>query len=126
MGRHRFPHARQLWITADSGGSNGPRSRLWKRSLRTLADELDLTLSVCHFPPGTSKWNAANRSSVTRIVHLIASATTRAGLLVKAALDPHRYETAIEVTDEELAGLRLTPHAFHGNWNYTISPRNHL
>ena len=141
MGRHRFPHARQLWITADGGGSNGPRSRLWKRSLQTLADELDLTLSVCHFPPGTSKWNKIEHrlfSFITQnwrgkplishqaIVNLIAATTTRAGLLVKAALDTHRYETAIEVTDAEIAGLKIKPHDFHGDWNYTISPRKNL
>ena len=141
MGRHRFPHARQLWITADGGGSNGPRSRLWKRSLQTLADELDLTLSVCHFPPGTSKWNKIEHrlsSFITQnwrgkplirhqaIVNLIAATTTRTGLLVKAALDTHRYETAIEVTDAEIAGLKIKPHDFHGDWNYTISPRKNL
>ena len=141
MGRHRFPHARQLWITADGGGSNGPRSRLWKRSLQTLADELDLTLSVCHFPPGTSKWNKIEHrlfSFITQnwrgkplvsrqaIVNLIAATTTRTGLVVKAALDTHRYETAIAVTDEEIAGLKIKPHAFHGDWNYTISPRKKL
>lgn len=138
MGRHRFPRARRLLITADSGGSNGPRSRLWKRCLQALADELRLTLSVCHFPPGTSKWNKIEHRlfsvisqnwrgqpliSRQAIVNLIAATTTRTGLLVKAALDPHSYHLAIKVTDEELARVRLTPHAFHGDWNYTIAPR---
>jgi hypothetical protein len=138
MGRRRFPRARHLLITADAGGSNGPRSRLWKRALQTLADEVGLTLSVCHFPPGTSKWNKIEHrlfSFITQnwrgqplishqaIVNLIAATTTRAGLLVKAALDTHVYDTAIHVTDEELARVRLTPHDFHGEWNYTISPR---
>jgi hypothetical protein len=138
MGRRRFPTARHLLITADGGGSNGPRSRLWKRSLQTLADDLRLTLSVCHFPPGTSKWNKIEHrlfSFITQnwrgqplvshqaIVQLIAATTTRAGLLVKAALDTRHYATAIQVTDAELARLSITPHAFHGEWNYTISPR---
>jgi len=138
MGRRRFPRARTLLITADAGGSNGSRSRLWKRSLQTLADELGLTLSVCHFPPGTSKWNKIEHrlfSFITHnwrgkplishqaIVNLIAATTTRTGLLVKAALDTHQYATAIHVSDEDFARLHLTPHAFHGDWNYTISPR---
>jgi len=138
MGRRRFPRARTLLITADGGGSNGHRSRLWKRSLQTLADEVGLTLSVCHFPPGTSKWNKIEHrlfSFITQnwrgqplishqaIVSLIAATTTRTGLVVKAALDTHRYDTAIQVSDEDFARLRITPHAFHGDWNYTISPR---
>ena len=138
MGRRRFPRARQLLITADAGGSNGPRSRLWKRCLQTLADELRLTLSVCHFPPGTSKWNKIEHrlfSFITQnwrgqplishqaIVNLIAATTTRTGLLVKAALDTHAYDLAIKVTDEDLARVRMTPHDFHGDWNYTITPR---
>jgi hypothetical protein len=138
MGRRRFPRARQLLITADGGGSNSHRSRLWKVSLQKLADELDLKLVVCHFPPGTSKWNKIEHrlfSFITQnwrgrpllshqaVVNLIAATTTRAGLLVKAALDNHRYQTAVKVTDQELAGLRLAPHPFHGDWNYTLSPR---
>ena len=138
MGRRRFPRARHLLITADGGGSNGPRSRLWKRCLQTLADELRLTLSVCHFPPGTSKWNKIEHrlfSFITQnwrgqplishqaIVNLIAATTTRTGLLVKAALDTHSYDLAIKVTDEDLARVRITPHHFHGDWNYTIAPR---
>jgi hypothetical protein len=138
MGRRRFPRARTLLITADGGGSNGHRSRLWKRSLQTLADDLGLTLSVCHFPPGTSKWNKIEHrlfSFITQnwrgkplisrqaIVNLIAATTTRTSLLVKAALDTHHYDTAIKVSDEDLARLQITPHDFHGDWNYTISPR---
>ena len=138
MGRRRFPRATQLLITADGGGSNGHRSRLWKVSLQALADELGLKLHVCHFPPGTSKWNQIGHrlfSFITQnwrgrplvshqaIVSLIASTTTRTGLLVKAALDNHRYETAIKVSDDQLARLRLTPNPFHGEWNYTLSPR---
>ena len=138
MGSPRFPRARELLITADGGGSNGFRSRLWKMSLQGLADDLGLRLVVCHFPPGTSKWNKIEhrlfsfvtqnwrgRPLATRqaIVNLIAKTTTRAGLLVKAALDTNSYEKGIKVTDQELATVRLVPHAFHGDWNYAISPR---
>ncbi len=138
MGRYRFPRARTLLITADGGGSNGPRSRLWKWVLQRMADDFDLTLSVCHFPPGTSKWNKIEHRlfsfisqnwrgkplvSHHAIVNLIAATTTRAGLHVKAAPDTRRYETAVHVPDEVVARLRITPHAFHGDWNYTIAPR---
>jgi Rhodopirellula transposase DDE domain len=124
-------------VTRDSGGSNGHRSRLWKVEIQKLADETGLTLLVCHFPPGTSKWNKIEHrlfSFITQnwrgrplaclqtIVSLIASTTTRAGLLVKAALDYGRYETAIKVTDAQLALLRIKRHDFHGDWNYTIKP----
>jgi len=125
-------------ITADGGGSNSHPSRLWKVSLQQLADELELRLFVCHFPPGTSKWNKIEHrlfSFITQnwwgkplvnhhtIVNLIASTTTRTGLTVKAALDTNHYETKIKVSDEQLARLQLKPHDFHGDWNYTISPR---
>jgi hypothetical protein len=138
MGRRRFPRARQLLITADGGGSNSHRSRLWKVSLQKLADELDLKLVVCHFPPGTSKWNKIEHrlfSFITQnwrgrplvshqtVVNLIAATTTKAGLLVKAALDNRTYKTAVKVSDQELARLRLAPDPFHGEWNYTLSPR---
>ena len=138
MGQQRFPRARELLITADGGGSNSHRSRLWKVSLQGLADELGIRLFVCHFPPGTSKWNkiehrlfsfiAKNwrgRPLVSRevIVNLIASTTTRTGPMVKAALDTNRYPTKTKVTDEQLGRLRLTRHEFHGEWNYTLLPR---
>jgi hypothetical protein len=138
MGRFRFPKASQLLITADGGGSNGSRSRLWRVCLQNLADQLELKLVICHFPPGTSKWNKIEHrlfSFITQnwrgkpllshqaIVNLIASTTTRAGLTVKAALDQGLYETAIQVSNAELARLRLTPHPFHGDWNYTLLPR---
>jgi hypothetical protein len=138
MGQARFPKAKELLITADGGGSNGHRTRLWKVSLQALADELGLTLNVCHFPPGTSKWNKIEHrlfSFITQnwrgkplashqaIVSLIASTTTSTGLIVKAALDTNHYDTEIKVSDKELAGLRLERHEFHGDWNYTISPR---
>ena len=138
MGQRRFPRASELLITADGGGSNGHRSRLWKVSLQELADDLGIKLLVCHFPPGTSKWNKIEHrlfSFITQnwrgrplvshqtIVNLIASTTTRTGLIVKAALDTAHYETQIKVSDEQLARLRLIPHEFHGDWNYTLSPR---
>ncbi len=138
MGRRRFPRATQLLITADGGGSNSSRSRLWKVSLQALADQLGLCLHVCHFPPGTSKWNKIEHrlfSFITQnwrgrplvshqtVVNLIAGTTTRTGLIVKAALDTNRYETGVKVTEEELKRLRLTPHRFHGDWNYQLTPR---
>jgi len=138
MGAQRFPRARDLLITADGGGSNSHRSRLWKVALQELADEIGLRLSVCHFPPGTSKWNKVEhrlfcfitknwrgKPLVSRqaIVELIGSTTTRQGLTVRAALDTNRYETGIKVSDSELAKVKLTRHDFHGDWNYTIKPR---
>jgi hypothetical protein len=138
MGRRRFPRARDLLITADGGGSNSSRSRLWKVSLQQLADDTGLRLVVCHFPPGTSKWNKIEhrlfsfitqnwrgRPLVSRqtIVNLIASTSTRTGLLVKAALDTAHYEKGIKVSEDELAKISLTPHRFHGDWNYSITPR---
>lgn len=138
MGSKRFPRAKELMITADGGGSNSYRSRLWKVALQGLADQLELQLKVCHFPPGTSKWNKIEHrlfSYITSnwrgqplvsheaIVNLIASTTTKAGLLVRAALDTNVYETGIKVSKEAMACLRLTPCDFHGEWNYTIAPR---
>ena len=137
MGRDRFPGANRLLITADGGGSNSSRSRLWKVCLQTLADDLGLKLVVCHFPPGTSKWNKIEHrlfSFITQnwrgrplvscqaIVELIAATTTRSGLVVKATLDTKQYETAIKVSDQELAQVNLKRHEFHGDWNYRISP----
>jgi hypothetical protein len=136
MGRRRFPRAQSLLITADGGGSNSSRSRLWKTSLQELADDLGLEIVVCHFPPGTSKWNKIEHrlfSFITQnwrgqplvsqqaIVSLIASTTTKAGLVVKAAIDTTLYQKGIKVSDEELAKVRITPHRFHGEWNYSIS-----
>jgi hypothetical protein len=139
MGSRRFPHARELLITADGGGSNSPRSRWWRVCLEKLSDVLGLQLIVCHFPPGTSKWNKVEHrlfSFITQnwrgeplvshqtVVNLIASTTTRTGLIVRAALDRNRYDTEVKVTDAELARLRVKPHSFHGEWNYTV-PRRH-
>jgi hypothetical protein len=138
MGAKRFPRARELLITADGGGSNSYRSRLWKVALQQLADDLGLTLRVCHFPPGTSKWNKIEHrlfSFITQnwrgkplvsqqaIVNLIASTTTKTGLTVRAALDRNVYQTGIKVSDEQMAKLNIKPADFHGEWNYSIAPR---
>ena len=139
MGSERFPHATRLMITADGGGSNSSRNRLWKVALQELADEIRLRLDVCHFPPGTSKWNKIEHRLfcfITKnwrgrpltgykvIVNLIANTTTKEGLVVRAALDTTEYETGISVSDEELARVKLTKSAFHGDWNYAIHPRS--
>jgi len=125
-------------VTADGGGSNGYRVRLWKVELQTLADELKLPITVCHLPPGTSKWNKIEHRlfsfitinwrgkpllSYRTIVQLIAATTTDTGLEVRAILDETKYPKGIKVTDAQLAAVNLTPHDFHGEWNYTISPR---
>lgn len=138
MGSRRFPRATTLLITADGGGSNSSRSRLWRVCLQSLADSLDLKLTVCHFPPGTSKWTKIEHrlfSFITSnwrgqplishqaVVNLIASTKTRTGLIVRAALDTKHYDTKVKVSDEQLARVRIKPHEFHGEWNYTISPR---
>ena len=138
MGGACFPRARQLLITADGGGSNRHRSRLWKVALQKLADDIDLPVTMSHFPPGTSKWNKIEHRlfcfitknwrgkpllSHQTIVNLIGSTTTEPGLTVRAALDTNSYDTGIKVSDAELAQLKLTPHAFHGEWNYQVRPR---
>jgi hypothetical protein len=138
MGSPIYPEATRLLITADSGGSNSRRSRLWKVSVQDLANLLGLPISVCHFPPGTSKWNPIEhrmfshitqnwrgRPLVSRgvVVNLIGQTATRTGLEIRAELDMNSYETGIKVTDEELAAVRITRNEFHGEWNYTISPR---
>lgn len=137
MGSVRFPRARKLMITADGGGSNSSRNRLWKVSLQELADEIHIPFHVCHFPPGTSKWNKIEHRLfcfITKnwrgrplechetIVNLISNTTTDAGLIVRAALDQKEYETGIKVTDEELSRVKLKRNDFHGEWNYTIKP----
>lgn len=137
MGQARYRQAQELLVTADGGGSNGSRSRLWKVSLQQLADRIGLRISVCHFPPGTSKWNKIEhrmfchitknwrgRPLVSRavVVNLIANTTTEAGLEIQAALDLNSYETGVKVSDEELAKVKLKKDQFHGEWNYTISP----
>jgi hypothetical protein len=137
MGAVRFPRARKLMITADGGGSNSSRNRLWKVSLQQLADEMQIPLHICHFPPGTSKWNKIEHrlfcfitknwrgrplESCQTIVQLISNTTTDAGLMVRAALDPTEYETGIKVSDEELSRVNVKRAEFHGEWNYTIRP----
>ena len=139
MGRERYPTATQLLISADSGGSNGSRARLWKTELQQFADASGLSISVCHFPPGTSKWNKIEhqmfchitqnwrgRPLITRetVVELIGNTTTRQGLQIRAELDTNFYPTGIKVSDAALAAVRLEPAEFHGEWNYTIRPTN--
>jgi hypothetical protein len=138
MGATRFPRARKLMITADGGGSNSSRNRLWKVALQDLANDLGLPLHVCHFPPGTSKWNKIEHrmfcfitknwrgrplTSHQTIVELISGTTTDTGLVVRAALDDNEYETGIKISDEELSQVKLKRSGFHGEWNYTIRPR---
>ena len=138
MGRQSYPHATELMITADGGGSNGSRCRLWKTQLQRFADETRLRVTVCHFPPGTSKWNKIEHRmfchitqnwrgrplvSLEAIVNLIGSTTTSQGLRIRAALDEKSYPTGIQVSDEELAAVERIPVSFQGDWNYTIRPR---
>jgi hypothetical protein len=139
MGKKRYPKATRLMISADGGGSNGYRVRLWKVELQKLADELKFPITVCHLPPGTSKWNKIEHRlfsfitvnwrgkplrSYRTIVHLIAATTTNAGLKVRAELDENNnYPKAVKVSDAQLAAVNLSRHSFHGDWNYTIGPR---
>lgn len=138
MGASAFPQARALLITADGGGSNGSRLRLWKVELQALADELAIPISVCHFPPGTSKWNKIEhrlfcfitqnwrgKPLITHqvIVNLISATTTKTGLTVRAEIDPNIYPTGRKVTDAEMAQLHITRDEFHGEWNYTLHPK---
>jgi Rhodopirellula transposase DDE domain len=138
MGKARYPQAKKLLITADCGGSNGSRTRLWKVALQQFADEVQIPIHVCHFPPGTSKWNKSEhrlfcfitqnwrgRALLSRatVVNLIASTTTQQGLTVRAMLDERSYETGKQVTNDELAALKLKPKPFHGEWNYCLVPR---
>jgi hypothetical protein len=144
MGSARFPRGSRLTITADGGGSNSSRNRLWpfgvaqgEVALQDLANETDLELRVCHFPPGTSKWNKIEHrlfcfiaqnwrgrplASYRAIVNLIGSTTTKTGLTVRAALDTAEYDTGIKVSDAELARVNCNTATFHGEWNYTIKP----
>ena len=137
VGRPGYPHADQLLICADGGGSNGYRVRLWKVALQQFATATGLQVTVCHLPPGTSKWNKIEHRLFAHIsmnwrgrplvshevvVNLIGATTTREGLQVQAERDTDSYPTKIKVSDEELAAVHLTPHAFHGEWNYTIAP----
>jgi len=138
LGRKAYPQARRLLICADAGGSNGPRLRAWKVHVQALADRFALVITVCHFPPGTSKWNKVEHRlfsfismnwrgrpllSYEAVVKLIGGTTTKSGLRVKALLDPGEYAPGERIPDEAMKALRLKPHAFHGDWNYTIEPR---
>ncbi len=138
MGRERYPNTNRLMITADGGGSNGSRVRLFKVELQKLADETGMTLQVCHFPPGTSKWNKVEHrlfchitqtwrgkplTSRLAVVELIAATTTTTGLKVHCELDPRSYPKGIKVTDDEISSLNITGDKFHPEWNYTIAPR---
>jgi len=138
MGCKAYPNATRLMITADSGGSNSSRSRLWKLELQDFADMTGIDVSVSHFPPGTSKWNKIEHRLFSQIsmnwrgrpllshqtvVNLIAATRTRSGLKVRSRLDQTPYPAGIEVTDSEMKRIELRAHAFHGDWNYTIAPR---
>lgn len=141
MGRRVYPKGRSLLITADSGGSNGARTRLWKWELQKLADECGLTILVRHLPPGTSKWNKIEHrlfsfisqnwrgrplTSLAVIVSLIAGTRTKTGLKVRCEIDKNRYPKGEKISDAEMAKLNLKPEKFHGDWNYTIHPnRSH-
>jgi len=138
MGQQRYPTATRLLVTADCGGSNGYRVRLWKLELQKLADELGIAITVCHLPPGTSKWNRIEHALFSfismnwrgqplvdhmTILRLIGATTTASGLRVECALDDGKYEKGRKVSDAAMAALNLRPHEFHGEWNYTIAPR---
>ena len=138
MGRSRYPRVKSLLITADSGGSNGSRVRLWKWELQQLANQTQLSISVCHFPPGTSKWNKIEHrlfsfisknwrgrplENLAVIVSLIAATRTNGGLTVRCAIDKGRYPKGRKITDEQMATLHIEPAKFHGEWNYTIHPQ---
>jgi hypothetical protein len=137
LGRTRYPDAQTLTITADGGGSNSSRTRLWKTELQKLANEIGIPIRVCHFPPGTSKWNKIEHrlfsyvslnwrgrplESLEVIIDLIAATTTSTGLKVYARHDPGAYEKGIKVTDAELASVNIVRDEFHPDWNYTIHP----
>ena len=139
IGRQRYPDMRELTITADCGGSNNVRARLWKIELQKLADELQMPIKVCHYPPGTSKWNKVEHrlfchitqnwrgrplESRTAVVELIAATTTKTGLKVECVLDERTYEKGIKVSDAEMDALDIRGDTFHPEWNYTVHPRS--
>src|SRR5271165_3942896 len=138
MGKKRYPKPKGLLVTADGGGSNGYRVRLWKIELQKLADELRFPITVCHLPPGTSKWNKIEHRlfsfitinwrgkplvSLETIINLIGATTTNSGLEVYARLDDGTYPDKVQVSDAELDAVNLRRHSFHPEWNYTIKPR---
>lgn len=135
MGRPAYRDANALLITADAGGSNGPRVRLWKWELQRFANRTGLSITVCHFPPGTSKWNKIEHrlfsyiamnwrgkplTSLAAVVSLIGSTTTQQGLRVRSEIDKATYSKGVTITDRQMANIKLEPHTFHGDWNYTI------
>jgi hypothetical protein len=139
LGKARYPNAKRLLITADCGGSNGVRVRLWKRELQRLANQTGIAITVAHLPPGTSKWNKIEHrlfAFITQnwrgkplvshqvIIQLIAATTTRTGLTVQCRLDPNSYPKGVVVSDAEMAAINLDTADFHGEWNYTIAPSN--
>ncbi len=141
VGKPQYPQAKRLLISADGGGSNGSRVRLWKWELQQLADETALAITVCHLPPGTSKWNKIEHrlfawisqnwrgkplTSYAVILKLIAATTTKGGLSVQCQLDTHTYPAGRKVSDAEMASISIVPDAFHGEWNYTILPHGHF
>jgi len=138
LGQRQYPQAHELLICADGGGSNGSRNRAWKFYLQGLADELGLAITVCHYPPGASKWNkiehrmfsfiSMNRRgeplvSFETVINLISATRTKTGLSIKASLDTNEYQTGVKISDQQMQQLKLRPHAVHGEWNYTIAPR---
>jgi hypothetical protein len=138
MGKECYPHANKLLITADGGGSNGSRVRLWKKELQQLSDEIGLEISLCHFPPGTSKWNKIEHRmfshisqnwrgrplvSIETIVNLIGSTKTKRGLKIKTAVDTNKYTKGIKISDSAMKALSVEKDTFHGEWNYTIHPQ---
>jgi len=139
MGRERFADATSLLITADAGGSNGYRVRAWKVELARLAQETGLTITVCHYPPGTSKWNKIEHrmfsfitmnwrgkplTSVRTIIELISATATSTGLTIQADYDPSWYPKGVKISDQQLVALPLRPHDFHGEWNYTLNAQS--
>jgi hypothetical protein len=141
VGAKRYPEARQIFITADAGGSNSYRSRVWKQQLQRLADTLDMSIHVSHFPPGTSKWNKVEHRlfsfisinwrgrplrTYETIIHLIGNTTNYGGLVVRARLDRRSYPTGKKVSDKELRELNIETDDFHGDWNYVIHPRKNM
>lgn len=138
MGKEKYPAATKLLITADGGGSNGSRVRLWKSELQRFADETGLEISICHFPPGTSKWNKIEHRmfsyisqnwrgkplvSIETIINLIGSTKTKKGLKIQTAVDMNPYIKGVKITDEEMNALDIKKNEFHGEWNYTLHPR---
>ena len=137
MGKITYPDVKNLMITADGGGSNGSRVRLWKYELQKFSNEIGIPISVCHFPPGTSKWNKIEHRlfsfisqnwrgkpliSLQVIINLIAATTTRTGLKVKCTLDENIYESGKKISNKQMEQLKIIREEFHGEWNYTIIP----